>query len=467
MKEVTILGAGLVGSLLACLLKQKGLNVKVYEKRSDIRSLKNTEDRSINLIVTSRGLKALDRAGLFKKSIELTVPILGRSIHSKTGDQVFQPYGRPSEGNFSISRSKLNSFLISEAEKIGVEFFFSDPISSIDFSARTFRTAKGAEGKYQLLLGTDGAGSVVRTQLEKEFPAQFRSTTEFLEADYKELTLPARSDGSYPLDPNSLHIWPRGTHMMMALANPDGSFTVTAYLPKSGAPISFEKIRSASDVESLFKSEFMDAMDLMPDHQMEFLENPQGRLGTVRCQKWAYGDSVLLIGDAAHAIVPFFGQGMNLGFEDCVLLMDLFEKNEGRWEKIFKDFESQQIPNAMAIADMALENWTEMKEKVGDQKFLLRKKVEAEIEAKFPDLYKPRYGIITYTQVPYALAKEAGRIQNEILNQICDSISDIQEVNWDLAKNLIVSQFRPFVLKHNLNLVTEPLIKSGLEILGK
>jgi len=452
-KSVSIIGAGLVGSLWAVVLKQRGYNVTLFEKRSDIRKLKSNEDRSINLVITSRGLNGLNLANLLDGAIKLSVPILGRMIHARSGETQFQPYGKSDECNFSISRSELNKYLITAAEKAGVIIHFDHEITNIDFDKKEI-TFKKTKHSYDLLFGTDGAGSVVRRNLCKHFPHEFQDKTEWLDADYKELFMPAKKDNTYQVDKNALHIWARGSHMMMALANLDGSFTMTMYMPQT----KFAEIKDVQATGKLFQEDFNDAIDLMPSYAEDFVNKPQGKLGTVHCSKWFYKDSVALLGDAAHAIVPFFGQGMNCGFEDCVNFVKILEEKNDNWTEALPLFEKIQKPNARAIAEMAIENWTEMRDKVGDATFLLRKKVEALLEKEFPQIYKSRYGMVTYTMIPYALAQEIGRVHDTILEKICASIQNIEEVSLTNAKNLLETHLAPLIKKHQLSLETDQLV---------
>lgn len=455
-RNIMIIGAGLVGSLLAVLLRRKGFEVSVYEKRPDIRKIRLDSDRSINLVITSRGLNGLEQAGLLDQALQLSVPIFGRMIHPKAGEYAYQAYGNESECNFSISRSKLNEFLVDAAEKAGARIFFEHAIHDIEFNDKvvTFARPGALEPKpYDLMFGTDGAGSRVRKVLCEKLPQFFSERTDWLEADYKELFLPAGAEGQYLLEKNALHIWPRGSHMMMGLANLDGSFTMTVYMPKE----QMVKIRSRGDVEELFKSEFPDAVPLMPDYQDEFINHPQGKLGTVHTSRWVYQDSVALLGDAAHAIVPFFGQGMNLGFEDCTELMRFIE-DDGDWADSLVRFEKSQKPNADAIADMALENWTEMRDKVGNAKFLLRKKVEGLLEKKYPQYFKSRYGMVTYTLNPYAHAKAAGRLQDKILSRLCENLERAEDVSYAEAEKLLKEELDAFNRKYELKLSTDPLV---------
>jgi kynurenine 3-monooxygenase len=447
--KITVMGAGLVGSLWALLLKQKGFDVEVFEKRSDIRKDSKTAGRSINLVMTSRGLHALKTAGLLEEALKLAVPVFGRMIHSKSGEQTYQPYGLETERNLSISRASLNQFLIQAAEKAGVRFHFEYDLEKIDFEKKTLHFKSHTPKTYERLFGTDGAGSVVRKQLAEVYPKEFQEKTEWLPADYKELFLPQ----SNQLEKKALHIWPRGSHMMMALANLDGSFTVTLYLPKTG-PVSFEKIKSAQSIESFFQSEFPDAVTLMPDYISDFQKNPQGALGTVRGSKWVLNDSVCLLGDAAHAIVPFFGQGMNAGFEDCTHLLKIFDE-EKNWGRAFEKFNNTQRANANAIADMAIENWIEMSEKVALPEFQLRKKVEAQLEKRFPEIFKSRYGMVTYTLIPYSLVQKAGHLQDEIFKDLCQGLHSIDQLSFDKAEALLKKNYVPFLLQNNMSLRNE------------
>ncbi|MBC7372195.1 MAG: FAD-dependent monooxygenase [Bdellovibrionaceae bacterium] len=437
--KVTIIGAGLVGSLWAVLLRQRNFDVTVFEKRPDMRKSGNDTGRSINLVITSRGMHALETAGLLDRALALSVPVYGRMIHSKAGELTYQAYGKENERNLSISRSELNKFLLNEAEAVGAKVHFEHTLSTADFEKKNLVFTNGKANAYDLLFGTDGAGSLIRKNLVQQFPDLCTENSTWISADYKELFMPAPND----LDKKSLHIWPRGSHMMMALANLDGSQTVTLYLPKTG-PVSFEKIKTRSEIETFFKNEFPDAIALMPDYVSEFENNPQGALGTVRCSNWIFGDSVALMGDAAHAIVPFFGQGMNSGFEDCTNLLKILDQHRGNWTKAFTEYNETQPPNANAIADMAIENWHEMSEKVADPKFQLRKKAEALVEKHFPEIFKSRYGMVTYTLIPYDLVQKAGYIHDEIFAELLTGVTSVDEVSIEKASELLQRKYVPF-----------------------
>ena len=453
MSKVVIAGGGLVGSLLSIILKKRGHEVHLFEKRSDIRKNTNDKGRSINLIVTSRGLNALQKTGLLEKTLALTVPVTGRMMHSMTGELTYQPYGRDkSECNYSISRAELNKFLITESSNHDIPIHFEQDLTAVDFNNKTATFSNQNEIKkisYDILIGSDGAGSILRQQIHQQTTG--KNETQFLMNDYKELFMPLH-DGKAALEKNALHIWPRGHHMLMALPNLDGSFTMTLYLPREGQETSFAAIKTADTAHEYFKKYFPDALKLMPNAITDFLNNPQGTLGTVKSSPWVYKDSVALIGDAAHAILPFFGQGMNCGFEDCTVLSSMLDLTKENWSEALSMYDQYQRPNANAIADMALENFYEMSDKVGDQNFLFRKKIESWIESKFPDKYRSRYGMITYTLIPYHLAFEAGKIQNEIISEISKGISSVDEIDAKKAETLLNEKFLPFIKKSNISL---------------
>lgn len=459
-ERITLVGAGLVGCLWAILLRRMGFEVDLFEKRSDFRKQSPSAGRSINLVITAKGLHGLDLAGLAKKAFEISVPVYGRMIHDPKGEVSYQPYGQEQEFNLSISRLDLNRFLLEEALLSGAKVFFSHDLTDVDPLKKTLTFLSEGSPRnlsYQRLFATDGAGSPVRRALVQLDPVTYKEDVEWLEADYKELFLPAKQEGekiSPALDHKCLHIWARGRHMMMALANKDGSFTVTLYLPKvrtENLAWSFESVRTSEDVKTLFAQEFKDAAPLMPNYIEDFLQNPQGSLGTVKFSKWNYKGEIFLMGDAAHAIVPFFGQGMNSGFDDCTLLYRLLKETKD-WDTLGEQYNRIQKPNGDAIADMAVENWSEMSEKVTDPKFQLRKKVESQLEKNFPGLFKSRYGMVTYTLVPYSLTQSAGRVQNHILEKILPKLASIEDLNLSEAEYLLKSEYVPFLVQNKIDL---------------
>ena len=462
MKKIVVAGGGLVGSLVAIMMKRRGYEVTLLEKRPDIRQgglQANADGRSINLVVTSRGLNALEKAGLLQDVLPMTVPVTGRMIHGKIGAPAYQPYGRDtSECNYSVSRGDLNRYLLRACERRGIRILFEATVDlSTDLREKKVKFSLPGQNcglatlDYDILLGTDGAGSVLRKSMKDVLGSSYQDETEFLSSDYKELFMPTLADGRSPLQKNVLHIWPRGTHMLMALPNSDGSFTMTIYLPSRGAGLSFGALKTEQQVQSFLRDEFPDAYDLMPNAVDEFISHPQGKLGTVRSAPWIYQDSMALLGDAAHAIVPFFGQGMNLGFEDCVYLDKYLTEFQDDWALALTEYDRSQRPNANAIADMALENFVEMRDKVGDARFLLMKKIEARIENEMPDIYRSRYGMVTYTLIPYALAREAGLIQERLLHQLCDELEPEKDLNMGLAKRLVEREFLPYLKMNNIS----------------
>lgn len=449
MRKVTIVGCGLVGSLWAFMLKKQGFEVEVFEKRGDPRLLSEQTGRSINLVITSRGLNALKIAGLLPEILPITVPVYGRRIHPKTGESFFQPYGRDqTECNYSVSRWYLNRALIEQCMRIGVKINFDSNFENINIKEKTLqiRTPSGMKDhSYDLLFATEGAGSGIRKALTAGYPEEFSETTDWLTSGYKELYMPNPPAELQRLEENSLHIWPRGTHMLMGLANRDGSFTMTLYLPNTKETYSLDNLNTESQIRDFFNKEFASALPFMPDFLKNFQQNPAGMLGTVKMNKWVYQDSIALMGDAAHAIVPFFGQGMNLGFEDCTCLLRLLTEHDGNWEAALAAYDRHQRPNANAIAEMALENFIEMRDKVADPKFQFNKKIEALIEKEFPELYRSRYGMITYTLIPYLVAQEAGVRQLKILNALAQDLSDPAQLDLIRVKNLLMADFYPWL----------------------
>jgi kynurenine 3-monooxygenase len=453
VREVVVVGGGLVGSLASSYLASRGFRVTVYERMADMRSDAGSAGRSINLVATSRGLDALAEVGLSEQVLELTVPVTGRTIHGIGGEQSYQPYGKDdSECNYSISRAELNRFLITAAEKRGVEFNFESPLAGAELDQGRLwfggDTTRVVEVEADVIFGADGAASVTRTHLMKQ--PGYDESVRLLSHDYKELTIPV--DQGRTMRQNTLHIWPRGDLMLMALPNRDGSFTVTIYLPQDG-PFGFGGLQDAASVRQLFETYFADAIPLIPDLEQAFLANPSGNLGTVKCFPWNLEGRVLLIGDAAHAIVPFFGQGMNCGFEDCSVLGALIDEHgASKLEQVFAAFGNSRKPNSDAIADMALENFVEMKEKVGDSRFLLAKQVEHRLEQAMPRKYRSRYSMVMYSSIPYSVAMEAGLVQQQILDELCSGVDDAESVNLQRASDLIEQKLTPLLARRGVEL---------------
>ena len=426
--------------MLAIMLKKRGHPVDIYEKRPDLRRGEGSEGRSINLVITTRGIAALEKASLWEEVSKLCVPVGGRMIHSPEGVLTYTPYGREGECNYSVSRGELNRFLVEQVERHGGRIFFESPLERVDFERKVLHFTGGAKCPFGRLYGADGANSAVR----RDMPG-VNTRRDALPSVYKEFLMPAAPKDEYPMEKKALHIWPRGEHMLMGLPNTGGSFTMTLYLPKSLE----EELKRENQAQHFFRQHYCDALDLAPQMDSEFIQRPSGTLGTVRCHPWHWKGEAVLLGDAAHAIVPFFGQGMNCGFEDCRLLMDFLDRSETE-EQAFANFDQFQRANGNAIADMALENFVEMRDKVGDAGFLLRKKVDSLLENQFGRKYRTRYAMVVYTHIPYAQAQEAGKIQQRILDELCEGLVRAEDLNLELAQALIDQRMAPFYARHSI-----------------
>lgn len=416
-KNISIAGAGLVGSLLSIYLAKRGHNITIYERRPDMRSASSIAGRSINLALSDRGIKALEEVGIMDDIRKIAIPMHGRQMHNLDGSTAYQPYG--SEGQYinSVSRAQLNMMLMDLAEKKGVKIVFEKKLESINWQSNEMLFGNKELVSSDLIFGSDGAYSAARLthQLQHE---RFQYEQFYIDFGYKELTIPAGENGSFLIEKNALHIWPRGNFMLIALPNIDGSFTCTLFFPFEGDP-SFKSLDSNEKVRTFFNKTFADASALMPHLEKEFFENPTASLVTVKCFPWVRKDKFALIGDAAHAIVPFFGQGMNAGFEDCSVLNGLIEKHVEDWEKILSEFQDLRKPDADAIADLALNNFVEMRDKVADPKFLLQKKIEAGFSKKHPDKWIPSYAMVTFSpHIRYSQALKNGNKQEMIMKKI-------------------------------------------------
>jgi kynurenine 3-monooxygenase len=409
MGEVVVVGAGPVGSLLALTLARRGHDVEVYERRPDMRSVDIAAGRSINLAVSTRGLHALDEVGLDDDVVGEAVPMRGRMTHAPDGKVALLPYGR-SDREFihSMSRGGLNKLLMTRAEETGrVRFHFNQRLLDYDFDLRVVRFEPGGYLRAEVIVGSDGSASTLRACVSADV------SQDVLTSGYKELTMPAIGRGGFAMYKNALHIWPRGSFMLIALPNHDGSFTCTLFLPFEGNP-SFAELKTEADVLQFFRMYFPDAVPLIPGLAGQFLQAPLGRMATVKAWPWSRG-SALLIGDAAHAIVPFFGQGMNAGFEDVTLLAGMLT---GNWSKDFARFAESRKPDTDAIADLAVENFVEMRDKVADPRFLRMREIERELQDRMPGRYLTRYQLVTFTRVPYRVALRAGEIQSRLLSDL-------------------------------------------------
>ena len=443
MHKVIVVGAGLVGSLQAVLLAKKGYHVDVYDHRSDIREAKFIGGRSINLALSTRGWKALDLAGVSDEIMEIAIPMTGRKMHSVDGEITYQAYGKENEAIYSVSRGELNRKLVLKADTYeNVNFHFNAKCVDIDLKTNeiAFQNTKDGElilRKANQIYGADGAFSAVRTRLQRT--DRFNYSQAYMTHGYKELIIPANEDGSHKLDKNALHIWPRGQFMLIALANLDGSFTVTLFFPFEGET-SFESLKTDEQIMNFFKETFADAVPLMPTLIKDYHDNPASSLCIIRCEPWVYKSNIMLLGDAAHAIVPFYGQGMNSGFEDCSEWWRLTEEHGDDWSKIFSEYSDVRKPNGDAIADLALQNYIEMRDLVGDEMFLLRKKIEKKIYDKHPDKWMPLYSMVTFSHTPYATALALGQKQRGIMDEFMKR-ADIKEY-WDReeVENEIISK---------------------------
>jgi kynurenine 3-monooxygenase len=442
-RPVNVVGAGLAGALLAVLLARRGFAVDVHERRADPRLAESDRGRSINLALASRGIAALERAGMMERIRPLLIPMRGRMIHSLPGETQLQPYGqRPEEVIYSVSRADLNRVLIEEAARhprVRLRFRRTCLSAQPEAGALLFRDdSAGSECHVPIAptFATDGAGSAIRSSLAGAGLVEVRE--ERLDHDYKELTLPAAPGGRHALEPHALHVWPRGGFMLIALPNTDGSFTATLFLARSGAD-SFDSLSGPHQVRALFRTQFADAERLMPRLLEDFANHPQGQLGTIYTGPWRLGGQVLLLGDAAHAIVPFHGQGMNAAFEDCLVLDDLLDRHDS-WDALFAEFERARLPDTAAIAQMALENYIEMRDTVRDPTYLRRKALAMELERRFPERFIPRYSMVMFhPEIAYAEALRRGAVQAAILAELDDRRLRGQ-VDFDLARALIAER---------------------------
>jgi kynurenine 3-monooxygenase len=433
-KNVTIVGAGLVGSLLSIYLSKRGYKINIYERRPDMRKIKMSAGKSINLALSDRGWRGLAGVGISDEIKKIAIPMYGRQIHHKDGSTVFQPYGKDQQAIYSVSRAEINMRLMDLAEQQkNVKIHFDQRCthinrSTLESSFTNDKTKKIVNQNSDLLFGADGAFAASRLNMQLSSD-RFEYNQHYIDCGYKELIIPPGKDDAFLLEKNALHIWPRGSFMMIALPNLDGNFTCTLFLPFKGEK-SFEKLKTKKEVTKFFKEEFPDAVPLMPTLMEDFFENPVSSLVTVKCFPWTFDDKIALIGDAAHAIVPFYGQGMNCGFEDCVVLNELIEKHKEDWHKIMPEFQSLRKPDADAIADLAIANFIEMRDKTADPKFLLQKKIEARFSQKYPNKWIPLYSMVTYSpDIRYSTALKAGDKQQAIMDKVMEmpGIAD----KWD------------------------------------
>ncbi len=433
-KSVNIIGAGLVGSLVSIYLAKRGYKINIYERRADMRKTTLSAGKSINLALSDRGWSGLEGVGIAEEIKKIAIPMYGRFLHNKDGSKGFQPYGKNNQAIYSVSRAEINMRLMDLAEQQeNVKIYFDERCTQIDRATlnsyfENNNTKKITQSKSDLIFGADGAFAASRLNMQLASD-RFEYNQHYISAGYKELIIPPGKDGSFLLEKNALHIWPRGSFMMIALPNLDGNFTCTLFLPFEGEK-SFANLKTKEQIKTFFETEFSDAVPLMPTLIDDFMNNPASSLVTVKCFPWTFDNKIGLIGDAAHAIVPFFGQGMNCGFEDCVVLNELIDKHKEDWTKIFPEYETLRKPDGDAIADLAISNFIEMRDKTADKTFLLQKKIEARFNEKYPDKWIPLYSMVTYSpHIRYSTAKKEGERQQSIMDKIM-AIPGIEN-KWD------------------------------------
>ena len=432
-REAIIIGAGLVGSLWAVYLSKAGYNVTIYERRSDIRKAEISAGKSINLALSVRGWTALDAVGVGDEIRKIAIPMYGRMMHSLEGDLTYQQYGKEGQAIFSVSRGKINATMMDIAETHGnAKIHYQTECLRVDLKnavayLRNTETGLEFEAKADVIFAADGAFSAIRYHSMQKL-GRFQYSQNYIADGYREILLPALPDGSYPMDKNALHIWPRGRFMMIALANEDGSFTCTLFMPHEGHEFAFDKLNTKADVDRFFKTVFPDFHQMMPDIADKWEDHPLSNLAIIRCYPWAHG-KVGLMGDAAHATVPFYGQGMNAGFEDCRVLNELMLEHNHDWEKIWEAYSPSRKPNGDALQDLSLDNYIEMRDLVADPSFLLRKKIEAKFNQLYPNKWLPLYSQVTFSNIPYSVAYEQGKKQRLIMDEIMASPNIEQD--WD------------------------------------
>jgi kynurenine 3-monooxygenase len=419
-QRFTLIGSGLAGGLLAAYLGRRGYNVDLYERRADPREGNIVGGRSINLAVSTRGIHALEQIGIADEALRHAIPMRGRMIHDKSGGLHFAQYDvDPNKHINSIGRAALNTTVIEAAQRYpNVRVHFNHRCTDVDLDEATAHllnteTNTTSAVRTDAVIGVDGAFSAVRQSMQKKLD-RFEYDESYLAHGYKELTIPPATDGSWRMEKNALHIWPRKSFMMIALPNPDGSFTCTLFWEFEG-PRSFATTKTDDEVCDFFREEFPDAVPLMPTLLNDFRENPTGSLVTIRCAPWYHKDKVAIVGDAAHAVVPFYGQGMNAAFEDCVVLDQCLAEFPNNRERAFTEYFSRRKENADALADLALENFIEMRDKTASKTFRTKKKLDHFLEAALPGIYLPLYTMVTFTRIPYAEAARRGRRQDRIV----------------------------------------------------
>ncbi|MGY0632915.1 FAD-dependent oxidoreductase [Luteimonas sp. A478] len=445
-QHITIVGAGLAGAVLGALLARRGHKVDIYERRGDPRMQGYEGGRSINMALAERGRHALQQAGAEDEVMARTVMMRGRMVHFADGSQQLQRYGRDdSEVIWSVHRGNLNITLLDHAEAAGAKVHFNRRLESLDFEAGRARFIDDSnEGKasavdFGVIVGADGAGSAVRAQMQRE--TKLGERFESLGHSYRELEIPSGEDGQFRIEPNALHIWPRDDYMCIALPNDNGNFTVTLFMSNEGEP-GFDTVRSVQQARELFQRDFPDLLPLLPGLEHDWQHNPVSPLGTLYLDRWRLYGRAVLVGDAAHAMVPFHGQGMNCALEDCVSLARHIDAGPDM-AAAFTAYENERRPNAEAIQQMALDNYREMRDRVDDADYLLQRQLELKLQQRHPDRFVPRYAMVTFMRIPYALALERNGIQQEILLQATAGLESLDTVDWEALDETIKAQLMP------------------------
>ena len=437
-QKIIIVGAGLSGSLLAIQMAKRGFNVELYERRPDMRTVDISAGRSINLALSDRGIAALKRVGMDDYIMSEAVPMPGRLIHGLSGETNFQPYsGREGEYINSISRGGLNKALMDKAEALGnVKIFFNKRCVGVDFdqAEAVFQdeiTEEVTTVRGDVVIGTDGANSAVRNEMMHIAPKlRFSFSQHYLDHGYKELSIPPLGKDGFRMEKNALHIWPRGTYMLIALPNFDGSFTVTLFMPFEAEP-GFNNLDTDAKVMAFFEAKFPDVVPHMPDLVEDFFRNPSSSLATIKCYPWQVNGKTLLIGDSAHAVVPFYGQGMNASFEDCHELDKYIEAYGTDWKRVFENYQKFRKKDADAIGDLAEENYFEMRAHVADPVFVLKRQLETTLEQTYPG-YFSKYSMVTFREdIPYSVAMKKGRAQDGLLMKICSEVDSVDELDME------------------------------------
>ncbi|MGB5646043.1 FAD-dependent oxidoreductase [Muriicola sp.] len=432
-KNIAIVGSGLVGSLLAIYLQRFGHRITVFDRRPDIRTIEFS-GRSINLAMSDRGWRALREVEIEDQIKQIAIPLDKRAMHVLNEPEYFQKYGKEGEAIWSISRGVLNRKMIDLAEAAGVTFKFNEKVWDVDLPTATLYTGDSEKSEwkayhYDIVFGCDGAFSRIRHKMQRR--SRFNYSQDFLNVGYKELTIPANKDGSHKLDKHSFHIWPRGKFMFIAMPNLDGSFTCTLFLPFEGE-VSFEKITTKKHANTFFSTYFPNVMQDIENLTDDFFKNPTSAMVTMKCYPWTYWNKVALVGDSAHAIVPFYGQGMNAGFEDIYSLSRIMTKHGDDWETIFQTYQKERKPNADAIAELSYRNFVEMSSKTADKSFLLQKRIEKWFAEKHPSLWEPTYSRVTFSHRAYAEALAIGDFQEQIMQEVM-KMPNI-EAQWNSQK---------------------------------